>query len=364
MGKPVEPPRDYQAARQGMAVAARPERRFLKVTGRAPEEMLRGILTGRLPAELDEASRTVSWGAYPGIQVEVLRGEVAYSAMLTARGRMITDLRVLRGEGGGFLLDLSEAGLGGALAHFKRLLPPRLARVQDCSSELGMLTILGPGAVPLLVSATRGNHMLGGLGEEIAALAEGGEVTLRGAASGGIRVVRNGDVNAPAWDLVLPLGDVERLKHQLEEAGAVPISRSTLEVLRLERGRPAFGVDMDAWTIPVEAGIHLRAIDYKKGCYTGQEVIVRIRDRGKVSKQLRRLLLGDAPVPERGTTLHLPGRGASVGCITSACSSPAFGETLALGYVRRQVRPGEEVRVGGPEGFVGRVQALDAEGPD
>jgi tRNA-modifying protein YgfZ len=347
--------REYEAARRGAAVATRPGRHFLEVTGRAPGEMLKGILTGGLPGELLGAGVS-------GAGMEALSGEVVYSAMLTAKGRMITDLRVLRGAEGGFLLDLPESGLQGALAHFGKYLPPRLASLQDRSGDLAMFTVLGPDSVPVLAEGCWGESFPPSLVEDVQALAEGREVVLRGVAAGEVRVVRNGDVLAPAWDVLLPRADADGLLRRLVEEGALPLSLDTWEILRVERGRPAFGVDMDEKTIPVEAGIHLRAIDFKKGCYTGQEVIVRIRDRGKLNRHLRRLLLGDALPPARGESLFVPGRQKSVGWVTSACSSPAFGETLALGYLRREVEPGGEVRVGGVDGPAARVQVLDDEG--
>ena len=92
---------------------------------------------------------------------------------------------------------------------------------------------------------------------------------------------------------------------------------------------------MDEDTIPVEAGIHERAIDYAKGCYTGQEVIVRIRDRGHVNRTLRQLMLGDVPTPKPGTELFAEGSDKPVGRVTSAVQSPKFGQTVALGYVKR-----------------------------
>ena len=95
---------------------------------------------------------------------------------------------------------------------------------------------------------------------------------------------------------------------------------------------------MDEGTIPVEAGIDDRAIDHGKGCYTGQEIIVRIRDRGHVNRHLRSLDLGDVPTPASGTELFAPdGTGKSVGRITSAVQSPKNGGVIALAYVRRGV---------------------------
>jgi folate-binding protein YgfZ len=94
---------------------------------------------------------------------------------------------------------------------------------------------------------------------------------------------------------------------------------------------------MDDTTIPIEAGVHDRAIDYDKGCYTGQEVIIRIRDRGHVNRHLRQLRLGDVPTPAKGTELLAHDSSKVVGKITSAVQSPKYGETLALAYVRRGV---------------------------
>jgi hypothetical protein len=119
---------------------------------------------------------------------------------------------------------------------------------------------------------------------------------------------------------------------------------------------------MDQETIPVEAGIHLRAVDYGKGCYTGQEVIVRLRDRGQVSRRLVGLLLGDAPLPPPGQEIFRPGGEKAVGWVTRAVYSPAFGEGAALGYLRREVAAGEEIRLGDPSGCHGRVAALGEEG--
>lgn len=369
MAQAMETAMDYEAARRGAAVAARPDRRFLEVTGKAPGDMLKGILTGRLPGEPWAAGQRPSpRGGLPlpagegASGVEALHGEVFYSAMLSVKGRMITDLRVFRGREGGFLLDLPEAGLEGTLAHFRKFLPPRLARVEDRSKELAMLTVLGSAAPALLAEAMGGGPLPRIVGEDVEALTETRELILLGVDSGEARIVGNGEVLAPAWDVVLSRATSEELLRGLEQRGAAPLSPDTWEVLRVERGRPAFGVDMDKRIIPVEAGIHLRAIDYKKGCYTGQEVIIRIRDRGKVSKHLRRLLLGQAPVPGRGDPLYVQGREKCIGLITSACWSPAFGETVALGYVRREVGPGEDVRVGGTDGPVARVQPLDPEG--
>jgi len=120
-----------------------------------------------------------------------------------------------------------------------------------------------------------------------------------------------------------------------------------IDTLRIEAGRPAFGVDMDTETIPLEAGIEGRAISYTKGCYVGQEVIVRVttRGHGRVARRLVGLVVEGDRVPARGETLRAGGR--EVGHVTSATWSPALGRPIALGYVQRDfTAPGTAVAVG------------------
>ena len=113
----------------------------------------------------------------------------------------------------------------------------------------------------------------------------------------------------------------------------VSVSADAVDVCRVEAGRPRFGVDMTADTIPLEAGIEDRAISLTKGCYVGQEVIIRVphRGHGRVARRLVGLALPEPshPVPERGATVRAAER--EVGAVTSAVKSPALGHPIALG---------------------------------
>jgi folate-binding protein YgfZ len=308
--------------------------------------MLLGILTSSLPES-------------PKPEAGHSRGSVIYSVVLDAKGKMISDLRVFSDGSGGFVLDIPEVGLAGVTSHFKKLLPPRFAKTTDLSHETALLTVAGPDASPFLST-----QVLAGAVpvEALESLGEGEELTLSVPSLGEVRVVRNGDLNAPALDLLLPSEALEEVQGLLFDAGAVLLSPAALEILRMEKGRPAYGVDMDPTVIAVEAGLHARAIDHEKGCYIGQEVVIRIRDRGHVNKQLCGLLLGDSPAPTKGEELFLPGKEKAVGWITSACHSPSFGQTLALGYLRRGVEAGDTVRVGSSAGPPARVRALGDDG--
>jgi folate-binding protein YgfZ len=292
--------------------------------------MLDGILTGTLPP-LPEA---VASGG--------LRGRASYSCVLTPKGRMITDLwSVCRssgeddsGEGDSFLLDVPVAGGTGLSEHLRKFLPPRFSTVLDVSSTTAMISVVGPDAPGLLSRLALGLRVGSA---DLTSLDEGEWLSAGSSAEDGLLVVRTQDVWLEAYSVLGPAGSVTSLWKALVSAGAVPAGLDAWSTLRVEEGRPAFGTDMDQTTIPVEAGIHERAIDYQKGCYTGQEVIVRIRDRGHVNRSLKRLHLGDVPLPAKGTELFVADQERPAAVVTSAVKSPRFGGVVALAYVRRGV---------------------------
>ncbi len=293
----------------------------MRVFGRAPRQMLNGILTGTLPEPPEARDDGVASGV------------ARYHAVLTPKGRMITDAWVyLPGdeESDGFLLDLPKTGTEPLLRHLGKVLPPRFARHEDVTQLTGMLAVAGPEAASALSRLAFGLRVDP---DTIAALEEGAWVRL---GADGFMAARTREIDAEAFLVIGPADAVASLAARLVDAGAVEATPGDWGILRIEAGRPAFGVDMTDATIPVEAGIHERAIDYDKGCYTGQEVIIRIRDRGHVNRHLRRLVLGDVAVPSPGTELFPPDGGdRAVGWITSAARSPKEGSVIALAYVRR-----------------------------
>lgn len=338
-----DPQAEYLAATGGVAVFDRSHRGRLTVSGKAPAQMLSGVLTGVIP------------GGPETIEDEVRGGIATYHAVLTPKGRMITDLDALllgEEEGPGFLLDVPVAGYVGLVDHLKKSLPPRLARVTDVSDGWAAITIVGPGGAAALSKLALGMRV----DPEWLSGATEGQWRRVGTADDALVVVRTGDVWPPAWTVYGPTPAVAALWRALVREGALPAGLGVWSTLRVEAGRPVFGTDMDESTIPPEAGIVDRAIDQTKGCYTGQEVIVRIRDRGHVNRHLRRLDLGDIPAPSKGAELLAPdGSGKIVGHLTSVVQSPRTGGVLALAYVRRGV---DRVLLGGtefavPEEFAG-----------
>ena len=330
-----DPAGEYRAAAESAAVFDRSHRTRLVVKGRAPAQMLGGILTGTIPAE----PAPVAEG--------VIGGTSTYHALLTPKGRMISDLwSTCLGdeEEHGFLLDVPVAGSEGLLANFKKFLPPRLAAVEDVSDRVAAITVVGADASKLLSKFALGLRLNP---SELSELSEGEWRCAGERPSDGLVVQATDEVWPEAYNVYGPRGAVVALWKMLAADGAVPSGLAVWSTLRVEAGRPVFGTDMGEDTIPIEAGIHKRAIDYQKGCYTGQEVIIRIRDRGHVNRELKQLRLGEIPAPAAGTELFEVGADAdakAVGKITSAVESPKFGEVVALGYVKRGVEGAVEVR--------------------
>jgi len=320
-----DPASEYVAATTEVAVFDRSHRARIHVTGREPGRMLEGLLTGVIPALPTSPASGV------------LAGTATYHAVLTHKGKMVTDLRCYRigdEEGDRFLLDVPVAGAAGLRAHLATFLPPRFARVEDVSAATAAISVTGPGAARHLSRLALGLRVEA---EELSGLQEGEWRATGDRASGALLVARSADVWPEAYDVIGPSGPVVALWSELRRSGASPAGLGVWTTLRVEAGRPAFGTDMDENTIPVEADIDDRAIDHTKGCYTGQEVIVRIRDRGHVNRRLTLLHLGDVPTPGKGTELFVDGDERAAAVVTSAVSSPRYDETIALAYVRRGV---------------------------
>jgi folate-binding protein YgfZ len=329
-----DPHSEYEAATRTVAIFDRSHRTRLTVTGRAPRQMLNGVLTGHLPEPAHRGEG--GW----------LEGEATYHAVLTPKGKMVTDLSALlpgEEDEAGFLLDVPVAGRASLTKHLETYLPPRFAAIGDVSSETAAITVVGPDSPELI-----GGPELD-LPVDAAWLSSTpeGRWTARGRGGEAVVVCRTGEVWPPAWTIYGPAGTVGEIWRTAVHRGAVPAGLGVWKTLSVEAGRPTFGTDMDEGTLPPEAGIVARAIDQAKGCYTGQEVMVRIRDRGHVNRHLRRFVLGDAPAPPPGTALlATDGSEKVVGTITSSVESPLLGGVAVLAYVRRGV---DRVRIGDTE---------------
>ncbi|MCG8590947.1 MAG: hypothetical protein MJE66_16780 [Proteobacteria bacterium] len=164
-----------------------------------------------------------------------------------------------------------------------------------------------------------------------------------------VSVAAYGVSGMPTLQYLIPSGGGEAVRRVLSRAGEglglVEASPAALEVLRIEAGTPALGPELDEDVLPDEAGLG-RAISDTKGCYTGQEIVARLRSQGQVAHRLVGLRFGaDAPLPPVDSDVRVGGR--VIGEVTSVCQSAQVG-AIALGYVRRaHAESGTEVEVAG-----------------
>jgi folate-binding protein YgfZ len=308
----------YAGLRRAAAYAERDDVGRIRVTGADRRSYLQGLLTNDISA--------------------LTPGTGCYAAMLTAQGRMITDMRVLE-LGEAILLDVPRAVTSQIRDHLDRFIFSEDVQVEEVTASRAEIGVYGPEASRVLARCGTG-----------ASDALSVYASSRGTAAGiEALIVRSDDYGVPGFDLVVDASARDRVIGALSAAGAAQASAEDLETIRIESGRPLFGVDMDTDTIPLEAGIEDRAISRTKGCYVGQEVIVRVIDRGhgRVAKRLVGLALDpSASVPTRGATITRDGRG--LGQVTSAVRSPSLGRPIALGYVHRDfVDAGTAVEVSG-----------------
>ena len=242
-------------------------------------------------------------------------GGGCYAALLNHKGKLRADMRVLRLADDRLLVDC-EAAAGPVLQHtFTTYSLGRDVRSTDLSGQREVLSLIGPGARDLADPAPA---------EEEHAHSEGPH---------GLQVTTDVGV-----DLIV---ESDAVPGAIEALGVPLVSEEAAECVRIERGRPRLGLDMDDNTIPQEAGLNERAVSFTKGCYVGQETVARLFYRGKPNRHLRGLRLSEPA--ERGDPIEIEGK--QVGKIGSTCVSPTLGP-IALALVRREASPGDEVLVG------------------
>jgi folate-binding protein YgfZ len=246
-------------------------------------------------------------------------GQSAHAAFLNAKGHLLADGLVLAEEGG-LVLALPTEAADAARAHLERFV------IMD----------------DVVVEAQEGLRALPLLGPD-------GPARLRGRAAGARRVTdrRRG---APCLDLWLPADEAAELREALATEGLPALGEEELEALRVAGGVARFGADVDGSRLPMEAGLTADTISFTKGCYIGQEVVVRATARGHLQRGLVQLALP----PGAGPGTRLLAGGAEVGLVTSAAETPDG--RLGLGYLRRaHWRVGERLSAETGEAMVTRV---------
>lgn len=266
-------------------------------------------------------------------------GDGCYAAALTAKGRVIADLRILALADGTLWLDTGERAAPGLRAMLAKYVNPRFARVTEISAETGAVLVAGPAARPLVSAVT---------GADDAAL---GALALHGHVVGEhggtpVRVLRVAPLAAEpdeAYEILARLDLVPVIAAALAAGGATRSDAATWDALRVARGAPEWGLDLDETTLAPEANLDERhAVSYTKGCYIGQETVARVHFRGHVNRMLRQLRVESGSLPPRGAAL-VADAGNPVGDVRSVAETP-WKERVAIAMVRREVDDGATVQ--------------------
>jgi folate-binding protein YgfZ len=294
---------EYRALTDACGLVDRSERGKLALTGPEAKAFLQGQVTN---------------------DVESLEaGTGAYAAFLSHKGKMQGDLRILD-TGDELLLDTERPALQGLFNMIRRYKLGMDVELHKRTLETGLLSLIGPDARRIAGAEGLPDSEHANAHAELA-----GRGVLLAITDAGV------DVFAAADDL-------DAVRAALVAAGAVQVGEDAAEVVRVERGRPRWGHELDDTVIPQEAGLNERAVSFTKGCYVGQETVARLHYRGKPNRHLRGLRLAEPVAP--GTPLMLGER--KVGIVGSAVVSPAHGP-IALAIVRREAEPGAALDAGG-----------------
>jgi folate-binding protein YgfZ len=311
---------EYRAAREAAAALRRADRGLIVVSGTDRASYLQGLLTNDVLA--------------------LQPGQGCYAAYLTAQGRMITDLWVYE-LGDVMLLSVGIEQKDVLLAKLDQFVFSEDVQLGDVSARFASFVVIGPASAHVvsgLVPVTAG---------ELAAMPEHGNRRAPFEDQPAI-VLQVSDLGVPGYELLVEDSQASLFEAKLRQTGTPELGTVAAEALRIEGGVPRFGTDMDSETIPLEAGIESRAISLTKGCYVGQEVIIRVlhRGHGRVARKLVGIVLeGDRPAASDAPVLA---DNQQVGEVTSSVVSPALGRPIALAYVKRDyLAPGTTLSIDG-----------------
>ncbi len=235
----------------------------------------------------------------------------------------------------GYWLDAVPGLADRIVKHLDRYLISEQVELADRTRDFAQLHVAGPEAAALLGKVVKdGLPVLRPL-----------QVTLADCGAGPTCQVRRSDaLGVPGFDFICPAAEAPSVWDALVKAGAAPAGLEAYELLRVEAGTPAYGKDIDENNLALEVGRTAQAVCYTKGCFLGQEPLVRIRDLGHVNRTLVGLTLPGREPPPAGRKLFRAGK--EVGQVTSSVVSPARGTAIALAYVRRgSTDPGTELEV-------------------
>jgi len=313
--------REYKFARESVGLIDKNYRAVISFTGKDRARYLNAMLTNNIR--------------------DLAPGHGNISLLLSPQGRIMAEVETLALEDR--LLAISYAMIRQRLVDtFDKFIIMDDVTLEDLTDRTATLALEGPKA-PAIVHDLCGLD-LNSLGEldHTEAIAQ---IAKKDHADIPCRVVKYSRGEIPAADFIVDREHLHALWNLLLEAaqrhGGGPVGYDALNILRLEAGIPWYGVDFDENQIPHQAALEKTHINFSKGCYTGQEIVERVRSRGHIQRQRVILRFAGDAVPNPGEPLFATNVEGSaegkteVGFVTSAAKSPATG-VIAMGYVRHE----------------------------
>jgi len=321
-----DPGAEYQAVRMGAGLVDLSFRGVLELRGSERLRWLNGRITNDVKA--------------------LKSGAGMLAAVLTAKGHLVSDLAAY-GLDDAVWIDLNRDRAEAVRNAFERYIIADDVQVADVSDRFAHLMVVGPQATRVLAGA---------VGEALPHLPPWHHVESR-IRDVRLRIVASRWLTLPGVDLIVPVEAAEDVWDAIlshgRSAGLLPVGMTALAWLRVEAGWPWFGVDYDENNLLMEA-LTAEYASFTKGCYVGQEVVIRVEHQGHLNKKLCGLVLEGTTIPARGAPICLGDR--TVGQVTSAVRSPALDRVIALGYLRRECwDPGTRLRI------VAEPESVDAE---
>ena len=301
---------EYRAATEGAAIHDVSYFGRLKATGKDVLDLLNRLSTNKV--------------------VSLSPGEGASTILTTDRGRILDVVYVV--NSGGYVLLITSPGAQQTVIEWldKYTIMEEVV-VQDITASTGMVRVLGPDSERTLESAT---------GSRLRSLAPFHSVPVEKSPhppfskgeSEGIRIVRQHLADLPSFDIISSTEAAPQIWQHLVEAGLTPLGQEAYQAARISHGVPEYGRELGEAYNPLEAGL-IGVLDFEKGCYIGQEVIARLDTYQKVQRALVKLRLSPNAALREGATLKHQGQDAGV--LTSVCRIPSTGESMGLGYARK-----------------------------
>ncbi|MGD0507552.1 MAG: folate-binding protein [Terriglobales bacterium] len=278
---------------------------------------------------------------------DLAAGHGVYAFLLNAQGRIQADLYVFQ-RGDSLLVDTERGQREKVLQLFDHYIIADDVEIADISDKLTAIGLTGPESRHVLERAGVAVPDLAHLQFADVAWQHGGQQKT-------VTLLRSGEEAGESWQIWIAPEHRDELWGALTEpvagagASARPTGTAALNLFRISRGIPQFGVDIRERDLPQETG-QTRALNFTKGCYLGQEIVERIRSRGAVHRQFTAFAVEGA-LPEPGAKILARDNEnkdeKEVGEITSSAILPLPGgdRPAALGYLRREAA-GRDLRAG------------------